>query len=471
MTSHELITDDRASLEKVKTDFGAVYSSVPLGVAKPTNKHELQSIIQSCHRDNLSVIPRGMSHSASGQCLSRGGVVIDMKAMNQIHEIAFDGERGRVTVDAGLKWEQLVKHSLQYGAAPDVLTDWQKLTVGGTVSTGGLGFMSHKHGIQADMVHEMEVVTGEGELLTCSREENVELFKLVRGGLGQYGIIATVTLSLTKAPKKMHVFKLLIDNSEDFHRQISTFKQSQNFACIHSFLIPHKQSEFFKKFGAEAYAFHQEKFDRLNNEEKFSYFVELVQYEYDDEAFQLCPMPDNDFAYYEQDDFFDYVTKEPPLISTQKEKGKTAHPELAVFISESNFQAFMQDFLAEHKDKDMGDGPVLIMPISADQLEDSAFVGLKEDFYFIGILRNAYPNTPEHVDYLTGLNEKLYQIALNLGGKRYPCDSLAFPHSEQEWQTHFGDKWAFISSGKQQFDPKHIFKSLLSLHDKAESEQ
>lgn len=461
-----LIKTNKNLCEAVNTDFGAVFSSTPIGVANPKNCDELMQVIKYCYDNNISVISRGMSHSASGQCLSKNGVVIDTKMLNKIHDFNFDGKVGKITVDAGVTWEKLVKYTLQHGAAPEVLTDWQKLTVGGTISTGGLGFMSHQSGIQADLIIEMDVVTGSGELLTCSNEQNVELFNLVRGGLGQYGVIAKLTIKLIKAPKKMHVSKMLISDTRVFHQTISEHVKSGVYSCIHSFLIPHKQSEFIKKFGFSAYELYKNEFELLENSGSFSYFVELVQYQYDSE-FTLAKPIDNKFYYYEQDDFFEYVTKEPPLISTQKEKGRTSHPELAVFIAASKFEEFMKDFLMQHNDEDMGDGPVLIMPITANNIKESAFVGLQTDFYFIGILRNAYPNTEENIKTLTKLNEKIYQKALALNGKRYPCDSLAFPASKAEWQIHYGDKWEDIVQGKAKYDPKYTLKSLLTIHHHA----
>ena len=125
----------------------------------------------------------------------------------------------------------------------------------------------------------------------------------------------------------------------------------------------------------------------------------------------------------------------------------------------------MEHFLRIHKAEDMGDGPVLIMPIASKLIEDSSFVRLKDNFYFIGILRNAFPNTQEQIDHLTQLNEALYQHTLSVGGKRYPCDSLAYPKTPEEWADHFGDKWDFVRAGKAKYDPNHTLKSLLTMHN------
>ncbi|NEQ34941.1 MAG: hypothetical protein F6K40_00890 [Okeania sp. SIO3I5] len=247
------------------------------------------------------------------------------------------------------------------------------------------------------------MVTGKGELVKCSLTENQNLFKLVRGGLGQYGIIATVTVQLKKAPKVMHVHKALIADTEEFSQIMNTIRGSHQFECIHSFLIPHETHEFVKKFGQEGYEKNKAKFDKLSEKKSFSYFIEVVQYEYEGENFSQEKFIDNEFSFYEQIDFFEYVTKEPPLITTQKEKGQTAHPELAVFIPVNKFELFMTHFLKKHKSEDMGDGPVLIIPISSKVIQESAFVALEEDFYFIGILRNAFPDTKENIAYLTAL--------------------------------------------------------------------
>lgn len=459
-----LINTSNALRETVSTDFGKVFYAKPKGYTSPTNKISLTNVVKECYLSKTPIIPRGMSHSASGQCLSPNGVVIDMKQMNKIHDLEFDGEKGFIMVDAGITWEKVIKACLEHNATPEILTDWQKLTVGGTISTGGLGFMSHLHGIQADTVYKLEVVTGKGELVECSPLKNKDLFNLVRGGLGQYGIIATAWIQLKKAPKVMHVHKTLISSTSEFSLLMDKIRGKEMFECIHSFLIPHETNEFIKKFGQEFYLLNKNKFDNLSKENAFSYFVEVVQYEYENQQFSKKELVNNQFSCYEQVDFYEYVTKEPPLITTQKEKGSTAHPELAVFIPVTAFDSFMNYFLKNHNSKDMGEGPVLIMPILSKAIKESAFVPLKEDFYFIGILRNAFPNTKENIANLTSINERIYSQSLSLNGKRYPCDSLRFPETKQEWKEHFGKKWNFVESGKLKYDPEHIFKSLLTLH-------
>jgi len=452
------------ALEKIKTDFGQIITVNSVGRLNPKSTEDVQKIINYCNEYEIPVNTRGMSHSASGQCLVEQGVVINIKTMNKILSIEFDGNSGYVIVEGGITWEKLVRETLKVNATPPTLTDWQKLTVGGTISTGGLGFMSHDSGIQADNVLELEVVSGDGEIRICSRTENSDLFNLVRAGLGQFGVITKVKMKLTSAPKVMHVTKLLIENAEDFHNLSTQLLKEQDFECVHAFLIPNTIVEFGKKMGQSVVAENSDYFiEKCKNEDKFTFFVELVQYEYEDQVFSKRNIPLNGLIHNFKEDFFSYVTKEPPLIITEKEKGKTAHPELATFIPFSQFSGFMNEFQSMHKAADMSDGPVLFIPMKSSSIQTPLFVKPEEDFYFIGILRNAYPNTKERVEYLSELNNELYQIALKYGGNRYPCDSINKPGNPEEWAVHFGKQWPDMTAGKIKFDPKNTFRSMLNI--------
>jgi len=455
---------DAKTLEKVKTDFGKIAEGRPIGCLFPKTIKDIQLIVKDCKNENIPIITRGMSHSASGQCLINDGIVINIKTLNQVLDIQFDGENGYVETEAGITWENLVKATLKVGATPPTITDWQKLTVGGSISTGGLGFMSYLKGVQADNILALDVVIASGELVYCSRTENTDLFNLVRSGLGQFGVIVKVKMKLEKAPITMHVFKMILPTTEAFHELSQRLTEDEKFSCIHSFLIPNNKKDFEKKMGTAVVEQNMEHFQAaLNAPEGFSYFVELVQYEYQTKAFELAKDEFGVFVHYEKDDYFEYITKEPPLIATEKERGKTAHPELAVFIAKSKFEAFMVEFMKRHRAEDMSDGPVLFIPMTSSQIETPLFVHPTEDFYFIGILRNAYPNTRERITYLTGLNEILYRIALELGGNRYPVDSMSKPNNQKTWSEHYGENWNAIREGKDKYDAEHRFQSLLNM--------
>jgi FAD/FMN-containing dehydrogenase len=100
-------------------------------------------------------------------------------------------------VDAGARWSSVLAATLPQGLTPPVLTDYLELSVGGTLSAGGIGGVTHQHGLQVDNVIELEVLTTDGQIVICRPGD--ELFNLVRGGAGRHGIILRATLRLIPA--------------------------------------------------------------------------------------------------------------------------------------------------------------------------------------------------------------------------------------------------------------------------------
>jgi FAD/FMN-containing dehydrogenase len=74
------------------------------------------------------------------------------------------------------------------------------ITVGGTLNAGGIGNMSPHYGALVDNVTDLDVVTGDGHLVTCSPELESELFDMVLAGQGQCGVIVRAGLPLIQAP-------------------------------------------------------------------------------------------------------------------------------------------------------------------------------------------------------------------------------------------------------------------------------
>ena len=64
------------------------------------------------------------------------------------------------------------------------------------ISTSDSRSTSHECGARVDNVRELEVVTGKGDMFACSAENDSGLFHAVRGGAGQYGVIARARIAL-----------------------------------------------------------------------------------------------------------------------------------------------------------------------------------------------------------------------------------------------------------------------------------
>jgi hypothetical protein len=101
---------------------------------------------------------------------------------------------------------------------PPVLTNNLEVTVGGTLSMAGIGVASFRYGSQGDNVVEMDVVTGEGVVETCSPEKNDALFWGAIAGLGSFGIITRARLKLRRMKPMSRTYYLLYDDLGCFSR-------------------------------------------------------------------------------------------------------------------------------------------------------------------------------------------------------------------------------------------------------------
>src|SRR5579864_1887134 len=190
-----------------RSDFGRMVDRLPGAVARCASAEDVAEVVRFCRARRIPVVPQGQAHTQSGQATTSGGVLLDTSAMAVIHEI--DAAAETATVGGGVIWRDLVEATLAQGLVPRVLTNNLGVSIGGTLSMAGLGVASFRYGTQADNVLELEVVTGAGEIVTCSREQHRELFDMMRCGLGQFGVIVRAKILLRRAKPTVRMYYLL----------------------------------------------------------------------------------------------------------------------------------------------------------------------------------------------------------------------------------------------------------------------
>ena len=193
------------------TDFGGMQNTKPLAFIHPAGSDDISKIIRHAGRfGSMTVAARGNGHSINGQAMSNNGLVVNMKTIKKIcvKRINFRGNATYVVdVGGGALWEEVLKRCvLEHGLAPRSWTDYLGLTVGGTLSNGGVSGQAFRYGPQTSNVIEMEVVTGNGEVVICSENQSSDVFYSVLGGLGQFGVITRARVLLQPAPEMVRKF-------------------------------------------------------------------------------------------------------------------------------------------------------------------------------------------------------------------------------------------------------------------------
>jgi FAD/FMN-containing dehydrogenase len=170
------------------------------GIVRPRNIEELRLTILRARREGRAVCIAGGRHAMGGQAFASGAILIDMRSLDRV--LRFDTTHGRIVLEAGIQWPKLLRNlhtwqstAIRAWAFTQKQTGADRLTIGGTLAANGHGRGLTLPPFGAE-VEEIALVDHRGELRHCSRSEMPELFSLVIGGYGLFGVVYAVTLRL-----------------------------------------------------------------------------------------------------------------------------------------------------------------------------------------------------------------------------------------------------------------------------------
>jgi FAD/FMN-containing dehydrogenase len=176
-------------------DAGRMDSTCVREIVRPRSEDEIRSAVASAKARGLRVAIAGRRHSMGGQCLYRDALLLDMTGYDRV--LAFDEAQRIVTVQSGITWCDLQSFLNPHGLAILVMQGPNVFTVGGSISVNAHGW-DIRHGTVSEDVEWFRVLCADGSVKRCSRSENAELFHLVIGGYGLFGVILDVGLRVTE---------------------------------------------------------------------------------------------------------------------------------------------------------------------------------------------------------------------------------------------------------------------------------
>jgi FAD/FMN-containing dehydrogenase len=117
--------------------------------------------------------------------------------------ISVDPDTRTADVSGMCTYENLVAATLPYGLSPLVVPQLKTITLGGAVTGLGIESTSFRNGLPHESVLEMDILTGTGEVVTASPEQNADLYRAFPNSYGTLGY--SVRLKIELEPVKPFV--------------------------------------------------------------------------------------------------------------------------------------------------------------------------------------------------------------------------------------------------------------------------
>ena len=201
----------------------------------PTSTEEVAGVVRIANDLRVPVVPRdGGTGLTDGAVPLHGGIVVDVKRMNAVHELDLDNRT--VTVGTGISMlklnEQLARHGLIY---PDDPASYPCSLVGGRIGTSGWSLIGSRYGHTRDLVLSFDHVLPTGEVMhvgdgighkVSKSSSGYQLKHLFMGHQGTLGIATEATLKLFPKPEAELSPFWAFDNYDDAYRCVGALARA-----------------------------------------------------------------------------------------------------------------------------------------------------------------------------------------------------------------------------------------------------
>lgn len=188
----QLFNPGEPGYDDARKIFNAMIDRRPALIVRPADTEDIRRAVAFAQDNQLPVSVKGGGHNVAGNAVGAGALMLDCSGMRGIR---VDAGRQTVQAQAGALLADLDRATQAYGLATPLgvvsVTGIAGLTLG-----GGIGWLNGKHGLACDNVLSAEIITSDGRLLTASPDKHADLYWAIRGGGGNFGVVASFTYRL-----------------------------------------------------------------------------------------------------------------------------------------------------------------------------------------------------------------------------------------------------------------------------------
>ncbi len=161
---------------------------------RPQNLEELQEIVRSAPQADL--ISRGKGRSYGDAALNQARGVILQSGLDPA--LNLDAESGILECGASASLADILDCAVPRGFFLPITPGTKHISVGGAIAADVHGKNHHRDGTISSQLLDFRILTGTGAILTCSRQDNSDLFWATLGGMGLTGAVLAARLQLRK---------------------------------------------------------------------------------------------------------------------------------------------------------------------------------------------------------------------------------------------------------------------------------
>jgi cytokinin dehydrogenase len=423
---------DASARDEAAGDFGHIVRRRPLGVVRPSSVDEICQVVRLARQYGLKLAPRGGGYSTYGNAQVNGGIVVDMTGLNAIHSV----EAEKIIVDGGARWVDVFRSAADHGLTPPVLTSFLDVTVAGTLSMGGVSRQSVRGGLQVDTALSLDVVTGAGDLVTCSASCERDLFHAALGGMGQCGIIARATIRLVPMPARARILRLFYEDPDVVSKDLLSLVEGERLSSIIGWIMPAPS-------GGLLYCVEVSFFHSPPEEPDIAVILEGLS---DNRAMLQV----DDKAYVEFAD-----GRDVRALMDQAEFSALAHPWFLTFIPATAFTGCLREALASLSPADIG-ARVLIAfgAFRSDRIHRPLPRIPAGGRFFVLDLAWSAPRDPKAIQENLTQNRALWERIRDAGGVLQPTSAVDF--RPEDWKMNFGSHWEWFRDAKRRYDPDFV---------------
>ncbi len=414
------VSDEPAALAHAGSDLGRIVSDPPLAVVRAASVDDVVATVRFAAARGLRLAVRGSGHGTLGQAQAGGGLVLDLRGLSVAPESGGD----RVRVGAGATWAAVVDATEPTGRVFPVMPDYLPLSVGGTLSSGGVGEASFARGAQTDHVVSLDVVTGAGERVRCSAGLEPDLFDACRAGFGRCGVLVAAELRVIPAPARVRVV-------------------TTRHASAGALLAEHR------RLAAEG------RFDHLRGAVDADRWGRPVYTLSAAAGFDPAPPPDVAAEAVNDVDHAVFLRRLAGYEAAMRKLGvwDVPHPWAFLMLPAARAEAFLEDARATLRGP--RDGRILVYLLRRSRTATPLLsLPREEESFLFGLLWNAVPATRERIEELLVTNRRLWRACAGAGGTIYPVGSV--PPGAGDRERRLGDQRHAVEATRRRFDPAGI---------------